>query len=115
MTDNLAAAVRQYLSASLRKLPNPPREGIRSDSLTIPKNRALELQMLVNELEGQPDFAELVEQTSSTFSSTDTSSFNGLWALHVRNFFRRSNYYAQVFDGKEPDIEGTVHEYQKGF
>lgn len=114
MTEELTEAVRKYLSATLRKLQDPSRERLGKESLAILKNRALELQMLVNELEDQPEFAELGGQTAAAFS-TAKSSFNDLWQPHVGNFFRRSGFYAAVYDGKNPDAERTLNEYLEAF
>jgi len=115
ITEELVAAFHQYVSMASQKLQPRKRGDARKGELIVFENRALELQMLVNELESKSNFSALVQETSNALSKLGVISLPVFLAFHVQNFFRRSGYYSAAFNGRNPNIDDTLRTYIEAF
>ena len=81
--------------------------------LRIITNKSLEIRRIVDQLEKEAVFQELVNETSSEFSwrykPVDP------WDFAIGNFFRRSNYYYNIFQGKTINHNNLFNQYTMAF
>jgi hypothetical protein len=78
-------------------------------------NKAVELWTMVDEMENEDEFHQLVLETRSAFYGDYHGKSEYAWQRAVKNFFRRSVYYADIFEGKIVSIEATFHNYREAF
>jgi hypothetical protein len=70
---------------------------------------------MVDELESEDEFHQLVLETRSSFHGNYHGKSEWAWQQAVKNFFRRSVYYADIFEGKIVSIDAIFHNYREAF
>jgi hypothetical protein len=103
--------VESELQARSEQLRRPPEK----KRLLLHRNKAIELRALVEALENEIEFHFLVEQTHSSLSGTSPGQSERAWQQAVKNYFRRSGYYIDVFEGKIPNDDAVFQNYCKAF
>lgn len=86
-------------------------------TLAGPVQRARLLEV-VEWLESQPAFRELVEATCDAFRDGEhhSSGSFGWWASSIGHFFRRSGFYLDCFEGQGPSDYGSLFRmYEQAF
>ncbi len=96
-----------------RRRPTPTKRGL----VEFP-NKAYYLPLLVEQLEEGREFSALLEATRLAFRSDDwhSAKSESWWRDPIRQFFRRTGYYADTFEGKGSDTPCDLFErYEKAF
>lgn len=78
-------------------------------------NKEKELRSIIDDLEKEDEFQQLVFESSSCYSGDFHQNSNWFWKKSVKNFFRRSGYYIDLFENKAVNNEAAFHNYQKSF
>jgi len=73
------------------------------------------LRRLIDQIERGSEFNKLVEETSSAFSKDYHGKSKGGWEDSVQNFFRRSEYYLDVWEGRIPNKQLIFNKYCEAF
>jgi len=115
MIDKLNEIFRIYTEAVQSKIQKRSEELNRKGPLRLLVNKAVELRIMVDELENDDEFHQLVLETPSSFYGDYHGKNEWAWQQAVKNFFRRSAYYADIFEGKSVSIEATFHNYREAF
>jgi len=79
------------------------------------QKRSEKLRDVVDELESETEFHQLVVETRSSFSGDYHGKSEGAWQRAVKNFFRRSCYYADVSGGKPRSVGEIFRKYCGAF
>jgi hypothetical protein len=104
MGENLRQAFNRYTALASRVL-KAPRGDWCFEGTSVKLDEEAELRLRIDFLEKGSEFKELVKQTNVAFAESP-DHFSGLSCESaVGNFFRRSSYYLDVFDGRAPDAE----------
>ena len=112
----LETAFQRYVSLAECKLQRLTEEPRTSRKLTVLVNRRIELKALVDELETQSEFKELVKETGFVFSKDcSRGEIKGKWKHCVQDFFRRSRVYLQLHKLKKVDVDRLFRKYQNSF
>jgi hypothetical protein len=69
----------------------------------------------VDDLESSAEFDKLVLETRSAFSGDYHGKSKSVWRVALKNFFRRSGYYSDVFEGKSVDGDAALERYREAF
>ncbi|MFQ5904868.1 MAG: hypothetical protein ACE5JO_14390, partial [Candidatus Binatia bacterium] len=72
------------------------------------------LRTMVDELENEPEFHQLVSETYSSLRDGHTKSVIR-WERAVENFFRRSGFYIDIFEERTIGVDATFDNYRKAF
>jgi hypothetical protein len=142
MMDNLKSAFRSYTEAVQSRLQSASSEAKAKGTLRLVPNPAQELRDLVDELEKEAEFQQLVVETYSRYSessgteaefqqwvvetySKDSESsrdirfprppFRQFWLRYVQTFFRRSGYSIKAFDGEAINLDDAFQRYEEAF
>ena len=108
LTDYLNVLESPFIEAREAKHP--------SESLHILRSTEQQIRSLVEELEEQHEFKQLVGATRSEFSKDDFERrIGGLWDQRVKSFFRRSGLYQNLFAGRQIDPHSIKALYQDAF
>lgn len=114
MADNLEEIFRRYWNAVQSKLQQRGEERrVEKGPLRLFVNKAMELRAEIDELENQAEFEQLVGKTNSSFSGDYHGKSEGAWQQAVKNFFRRSGYYIDLFEGKSLSVDAALHNYRE--
>ena len=74
------------------------------------------LQDSVASVERSEQFSNLVTETRATFAKDDFErTLGGMWEECIRNFFRRSGCYQDIFAGGSADAKTLISLYQESF
>ena len=84
-------------------------------SLRLVRNKAKILPDLVNELEEEDEFNQLVMETRSVFLPYHDEWDYHEWNRATKHYFRRSGYYDDLFEGKKPNFDATLKNYEEAF
>ena len=115
MADMLMTMFHTYTGAVRSKLQKGHKKPIKKGPLKLSVNPVLELQTAIDELEDRAEFRQLVTETRSSFSGDYHGKSKWAWQQAVKNFFRRSGYYINLFEDKAPDQEATFFHYCQAF
>jgi hypothetical protein len=83
-------------------------------NLTNYKNE-LVFTSTVKELDKSSEFDFLVEETSNLYSGDYHGKNKSAWEQAVKNFFRRSGYYIDLFEDKNIDSDDLFRKYYESF
>ncbi len=83
-------------------------------NLTNYKNE-LVFTSTVKELDKSSEFDFLVEETSNLYSGDYHGKNKSAWEQAVKNFFRRSGYYIDLFEDKNIDNDDLFRKYYESF
>ncbi|MBI3949327.1 MAG: hypothetical protein HY314_02570 [Acidobacteria bacterium] len=116
MMDNLKNAFLSYTEAVQSRLQSASTEPKAKGPLRLIRSPAV-LRSLVEKLEEEIAFKQLVAETRSAFAKKhDCSNIDELlWQEAVQNFFRRSGYYIKAFDGEAIDFDDAFQKYEEAF
>ena len=83
---------------------------------TSSQSRRIEfLPKVVERLEREGDFYQLMTETRAEFPD-QYHTYDDYWAREaVQNFFRRSGFYLDAFTGKDINVEGALERYVTAF
>jgi len=117
VADRLDEVFRRYTDAVRSRLQDRGKRQTRQGPLRLLANRGMELQALAEELENEAEFHQLVLETYSLFSRSapDKNRLEWGWQQAVENFFRRSGYYVDVYDGEITNVDATFRSYLQAF
>jgi len=117
VADKLDEVFRRYTDAVRLRLQDRGKRQARQGLLRLLANRGMELRAFADELENEAEFHQLVLETYSSFSGSapDESRLEWGWQQAVKNFFRRSGYYVDVYDGKIANVDATFRSYLDAF
>ena len=88
--------------------------GLVTPTLSLDK-RITYLPMVIEKLEGRGEFLQLVIETRAAFRDRYHTS-DDYWAREaVKHFFRRSDFYLGIFEGKSINTEGIFEKYVAAF
>ncbi len=110
MADNLYKAFRNYTDAIQSKLQKRSEKPNVKAPLRLVINKTWELQDKVDELENGDEFRQLAKETLSLLSEDHRKRQSAGQAV-VKQFFRRSSYYLDIFEGKRPNFDDTFQKY----
>lgn len=105
MSDSLEQAFHRYIGVVQLKLQKRTEEVNTKGLLRLHVNEAMELQTLVDELEKEDEFHQLVAETRSSFSGDYHSKNQLAWQQAVKIFFRRSGYYSDIFEKQTLSVD----------
>lgn len=111
MPDDLEQAFHRYIYAVQSKLQKRSEEVRTKGTLRLHVNEAMELRTLVDELENEAEFHQLVAETRSSCSGDYHGKNESAWQQAVKNFFRRSEYYSDLFKNKPPSADTALQNY----
>jgi len=111
LKDKFCAYTESFQAKLRRKRGESPRKG----PLKLFVNPALELQTAVDELESSDEFRHLIAETRSSFSGDYHGKGEWAWQQAVKNFFRRSGFYNDLFEEKTLDEEVIFSHYCHAF
>ncbi len=96
-------AFHAYTKAVETKFEASRRSPKTKGSLVVRLNKEAQLRQSVEQLEENPAFSALLEETRSAFRSDDWHSARdeSWWRDPIRNFFRRTGYYTDAFAGSD--------------
>jgi len=119
MTKELKKAFSHYTDIVALRLSKSRGESRVNRPLKLVRN-AVWLLDETERLEDESEFRHLVGETYSAFLPQDRKDTKGfdtknLWRNAIRNFFRRSCYYIDVFEGKTPDLDTIFNVYNQAF
>jgi hypothetical protein len=80
-----------------------------------PDKRFEFLPWVVEQMEEDEPFRHLVMATRATFPDQHYTQNDGLASHAVKNFFRRSGFYLDVFEGNNLNIDRVLEEYAVHF
>lgn len=103
---------RTYTAAVGAKLTEAPR--LRKQ-LRLVTSKTTQLRALVDDLESSAEFGKLVLETRSSFSGDYHGKSESVWREAVKNFFRRSGYYIDTFEGKSVHDDAALDRYREAF
>lgn len=115
MLDDLVQAFHRYIAAVELKLQKRTEEVRAKGTLHLHVNEAMELRTLVDELEKEVEFLQLVKETRSSFSGDYHGKNESAWQQAIKNFFRRSEYYYDFFKNKPPNADTAFQNYCEAF
>lgn len=115
MTDKLNEIFCIYTDAVRSKMQKRREELNTKGPLRLFVNKAVELRTMVDQLESGDEFHQLTLETRSSFHGNYHGNSEGAWQLAIKNFFRRSAYYADIFEGEIVSIEAPFHNYCEAF
>lgn len=98
--------------AELRRPAGQPGSGPLSSTV---EDHTAELRALVDELEQEATFQELVGRTRAAFSGDYHHDADPGWDMGVAYFFRRSRYYLDAFRGRPPESGVAFDRYVGAF
>lgn len=87
-------------------------------------NTDIEIKLLFDQLETNQLFKNLITETRHSFSEYNVEKdksanvidiYMGEWSRKVKNFFRRSNIYFDIYTRGEIDIESAFNKYNYAF
>jgi len=110
MTNKLWNTFKDYTNAIKTKLQ---KRTDNSSHLYI--NEDIEIRELVDQLESEDTFHKLVLETCSSFSGDFHKQSEIAFKETVKNFFRRSNYYIDIYDGKNLNDDTFFQNFQDAF
>lgn len=115
MKDGLENAFRTYTSLVQADLPRGNRSSLK-DRMIYGGDESSILRSIVGQLETRDEFRQLAKETRSRFSAKDELSFDEkFWGEGVKNFFRRSGYYLDTFEGKITNSDATFAKFCHAF
>jgi hypothetical protein len=119
MKAGLIEAFKRYSKLVLATLRNNQAFDERLGATVIPtssRSRRIEfLPKVVERLEREEDFCQLIMETRAAFPDR-YHTYDDYWTREaVQNFFRRSDFYLDVFAGKGINIEGAFERYVTAF
>jgi hypothetical protein len=119
MEDSLTNAFRRYAELICATLRNHRTfDGrLRETGIVMlqPDKRFEFLPWVVEQMEEDEPFRHLVMATRATFPDQHYTQNDGLASHAVKNFFRRSGFYLDVFEGNNPNIDRVLEEYAVPF
>jgi hypothetical protein len=104
-----------YIELVSRTVANARPSKTAKGKLQLVANNKAELRTLIDQVERGREFDKLVAQTSSSFSKDYHGKSKTSWEHAVQNFFRRSDYYLDVWDRRDPDKELVFKRYCEAF
>ncbi len=114
MADKLNEIFRTYTEAVRSKLQKRTKAaGTQGPRLFV--NKTIELRAKVDELESGAEFRQLAVATRSSFSGDYHGKSERGWEEAVKNFFRRSSYYVDVFEGRILNVNTVFLNYCRAF
>lgn len=112
----LREAFRSYADTARSRLQRRAERGSGADLPRLFLHESVELRALTNGLEMSGQFQRLVEATAQ---SSLWQGYHGKSAFNCRrtvgNFFRRSGYYLDVYDGKPVSMDALFEKYREAF
>jgi len=115
MGDRLVAVFRAYTDAVRSLLQDRPESPRVKGPLRLVVNNALELTALVENLENTAEFQQLILGTRSSYSGDYHGKSDWAWQGAAKNFFRRSGYYVDIYEGKVPHTDTSFQNYCEAF
>ena len=109
MGDRLVAVFRAYTDAVRSLLQDRPESPRVKGPLRLVVNKALELTALVENLENTAEFQQLILGTRSSYSGDYHGKSDWAWQGAAKNFFRRSGYYIDIYEGKVPPTDTNTN------
>jgi hypothetical protein len=80
-------------------------------TLRLHRNEAMELLTLVDELESEAEFHQLVMETRSAFLGAYHVKSEYGWQQAIKDFFRRSQCYSDSFEKKSLSVDTAFQNY----
>jgi hypothetical protein len=87
----------------------------KNQPLQLHINPSIQIEDIGNKVESTSEFDELTRKTKAKFSEMHPEGSIEGWSSAVRNFFRRSGYYNQIFEGKSFENEKALGEFCQAF
>lgn len=117
VADKLGEVFRRYTDVVRSRLQDRGKRQPPPRPLRLLANRGMELRALADELENEAEFHQLVLGTYSSFSGSapDKNRLEWGWQQAVKDFFRRSGYYVDVYDGEIANGDATFQSYLEAF
>jgi hypothetical protein len=115
MANKLEDIFRSYTNIVQLKLQKEARKPGLKEPLTLFTDKTMELRTLVDELENEAEFHQLVAETRSAFLGGYHGKSESAWRRAVKNFFRRSEYYCNFFEKKAPNADAAFQNYREAF
>lgn len=114
MTDTLEKAFFDFVSLAQTKLGK--KDASRLKARMVYLNEKIELRSKGDELEKVREFDSLLNATFSVFAADGYHGKNkSIWTHAIKNFFRRSGLYLDIFDGKDVNPDSLVLKYIEAF
>ena len=104
-----------YIEIVSRTLSSPRVNTAAKGKLRFVGDNRAELRRLIDQIERGSQFERLVAETSSTLSRDYHRKSRSGWEHSVQNFFRRSEYYLDVWEGRVPDKKLFFKKYCEAF
>lgn len=114
MTKKLEEAFHKYIDVVQPKLQKRNEE-VKKGPLRLLADEAMALRTLVDELENKTEFCQLVEETHSSFSGDYHHGKKSTCQQAIKNFFRRSGYYFDIFKKKALNADAAFQNYCEAF
>lgn len=105
-----------YIAAIETKFKKGQRPPVRKGCVVERLKKDDHLRALVQQLEDSHEFSALLEETRSAFRSDDWHSARraSWWTDPIQNFFRRTGYYTNKFDGSDTPCD-LFERYEAAF
>ncbi len=114
MTDTLEKVFSDFVSLAGAQLEKKNASRLKARMVYL--NETIELRSKVDELEKAGEFDRLLNMTSSVFAIDGYHGKNkSMWAHAIKNFFRRSDFYLDIFEGKSVKTDSLVVKYREAF
>jgi hypothetical protein len=118
LTNALAAYVAKVaLAVRQRQQPQTSTAGLSRPAPKTLEFRAINtLRILVEDLESEPEFQNLVIESARSFSPKQTDlSYADFWTSNVADFFRNSGFYLAAYKNEIPDTAILLSNYAAAF
>lgn len=114
MRDELQTSLFGYAERVMAVLPAEHASRSEAGDLRLLVNSGLDLNGRVDELERVAEFRRLRSATDDAFSRGDIKVAN-FGEFEIKNFFRRSGFYKDVYDGRPPDLNDVYERYVEAY
>lgn len=115
MKIDLEGIFRTYTNTVRAKLQRGSEAPKRRKQLRLATNNTTQLRVLVDDLESSAEFGKLVLETRSSFLGEYHGKSKSAWREAVKNFFRRSGYYIDIFEGQSVNGNVALDKYREAF